>query len=291
MSRRLARHIAEPFVEIALGDAHQRGIEPASLVRVRSSRGSILARALVTNAQRTCSVFTPMHWTGGHASNAVVSRLVAPSTDPVSGQPGLKYTEVEIEPAGAAWYGFAVIRARPAHIPCDYWAVARTRSGFRIELAGLAPLTDPASFAVTLLGTNQSSLLSYRDNVSGRHRFAVPGPKSIEGLLFLSPEPVAVARDWIADEFDASSGSRASVQRLLAGRPSARWVDDGAVLCVCNAVGIKRIAAAIAAGATTIAAVGTSTSAGLNCGSCRPEIKRVLALGSGSLHSQNTSLV
>jgi assimilatory nitrate reductase catalytic subunit len=288
-SQRLSRHIAEPFVEIAPDDAHQRGIAAASLVRVRSPRGSILARALVTNAQRAGSVFTPMHWTGSHASNAVVDRLVGPSTDPVSGQPGLKCTAVEIEPAGAAWYGFAVIRTCPGYIPCDYWVIARTRCGLRIELAGLAPLSDPASFAARLLSANRSSLLSYRDTVFERHRFAALAANGVEGLLFLSPEPVGVARDWVADEFDAINGSHASVARLLAGRP-AHCLDDGAILCACNAVGIKRIAAAIAAGATTITAVGTATSAGLNCGSCRPEIERVLALGSGALMHRASQL-
>ena len=276
-SPRLSRHTAEPFVEIAPEDARSRGIRPATLVRVRSRHGSVLARALVTDGQRPGAVFAPMHWTDVFASNAIIDQLVGPATDPISGQPGLKHTTVEIEAADAAWYGFAMTRHRPVGIPCEYWAVACTRSGFRLELAGLAPLADPAAFATVLLGVDQNRLLSYRDTASARHRFALLGPQGVEGLLFLSPEPVAVARDWIADEFDRGAAGDTSTARLLAGRPGADRPDDGAIVCACNAVGIKRIAAAVAAGATTVGAVGAATSAGTNCGSCRAEIGRVIA--------------
>jgi assimilatory nitrate reductase catalytic subunit len=276
-SPRLSRHTAEPFVEIALQDARARGIQLATLVRVRSRRGSMLLRALITDSQRPGAAFAPMHWADVFASNAAVDRLVGPETDPVSGQPGLKHTSVEIEAADAAWYGFAMTRHRPTSIPCDYWALACTRSGFRLELAGLAPLADPAAFAAPLLCADPSRLLSYRDTASARHRFAVLGPDGVEGLLFLSPEPVAVARDWIADEFDRGAAGDTSTARLLAGRPGADRPDDGSIVCACNAVGIKRIAAAIAAGALTIEAVGRATAAGTNCGSCRAEIGRAIA--------------
>jgi assimilatory nitrate reductase catalytic subunit len=289
-SPRLSRHIAEPFVEIGPEDARARGIAPATLVRVISRRGSVLARALVTDVQRPGIVFGPMHWSDALASNATVGKLVAPVTDPVSGQPALKHAMVQVESAGAVWYGFALTRARPCRLPCDYWALASTRSGFRIELAGLVPLTDPASFAATLFGADRGCFLSYRDTASARHRFAVVAPENLEALLFLSPEPVAVARDWIADEFDGSAGSPASAARLLAGRPGASHLDEGAIVCVCNAIGIKRISAAIAGGATTVEAVGAATSAGLNCGSCRLDIRRILSQESRLSHSPGQAI-
>jgi assimilatory nitrate reductase catalytic subunit len=42
-------------------------------------------------------------------------------------------------------------------------------------------------------------------------------------------------------------------------------------------VGAKVVQAAIAAGAATPDAVGAATGAGTNCGSCRPEIARMIA--------------
>ena len=64
----------------------------------------------------------------------VTSPILPGATDPVSGQPALKMGRAEVRRHAAAWYGFAVSRARP--LPAtDYWAVAPTPFGFRTELA------------------------------------------------------------------------------------------------------------------------------------------------------------
>jgi assimilatory nitrate reductase catalytic subunit len=52
--------------------------------------------------------------------------------------------------------------------------------------------------------------------------------------------------------------------------------DAGPVVCACLKVGAKTIAAAVAAGAETLDAVAAVTAAGTNCGSCRPEIARLI---------------
>jgi assimilatory nitrate reductase catalytic subunit len=48
------------------------------------------------------------------------------------------------------------------------------------------------------------------------------------------------------------------------------------MVCACLKVGAKAVDAAIAAGAMTPDAVGKATGAGTNCGSCRPEITRMI---------------
>ncbi|MCB8829670.1 (2Fe-2S)-binding protein, partial [Escherichia coli] len=54
--------------------------------------------------------------------------------------------------------------------------------------------------------------------------------------------------------------------------------DRGAVVCVCFDVGMKTIVAAIAEqGRVDVAAVGAALGAGMNCGSCRPALARLIA--------------
>ena len=48
------------------------------------------------------------------------------------------------------------------------------------------------------------------------------------------------------------------------------------MVCACLKVRVKTVNAAIAAGAATTDAVGAATGAGANCGSCRPEIARMI---------------
>jgi assimilatory nitrate reductase catalytic subunit len=48
------------------------------------------------------------------------------------------------------------------------------------------------------------------------------------------------------------------------------------VVCACHGVGADVIAATIAAGAGSVEAVGAACKAGTNCGSCIPEIRKML---------------
>jgi len=56
----------------------------------------------------------------------------------------------------------------------------------------------------------------------------------------------------------------------------------GPMVCACLKVGGKAIEAAIIGGASTPDAVGTATGAGTNCGSCRPEINRMIGVFAGA---------
>ena len=55
--------------------------------------------------------------------------------------------------------------------------------------------------------------------------------------------------------------------------------DPGAIVCSCFGVGVNTIAGAIASGqCVSVAEIGSALKAGSNCGSCRPEIARLVAL-------------
>jgi assimilatory nitrate reductase catalytic subunit len=83
-------------------------------------------------------------------------------------------------------------------------------------------------------------------------------------------------RDWLVDLFAEQALSAHARSALLFGRPPGAPVDKGPMICACLKVGAKAVNAAIAAGADTPDAVGAATGAGTNCGSCRPEIARMI---------------
>ena len=66
--------------------------------------------------------------------------------------------------------------------------------------------------------------------------------------------------------------------RVLAGVPLSGAPDEGPMICACHAVGRVKIEQAVAAmGEPSVEAIGAATKAGTNCGSCRPEIARLIA--------------
>lgn len=274
---RLMSHYAESFCEIHPDDAEAAGIAPATLVRIVSPQGTAVVRALVTERQQKGSIFVPMHWTDQQTAQGRIGAAVLAAVDPISGQPGLKFSGARIEPFDVAWYGFAVLRNRPDKITADYWALARAEGGWRVELAGAEPVEDWAAYAADLIGSGENlETLSYSDQDQASFRLASFSGDALLGALFVSPQPVAVSRTWAIEHLSANEITGTERLRLLSGRPSPHQSDPGPIICACYSVGANQIAAAVEGGAATVEAVGAALRAGTNCGSCRVEIRRLI---------------
>ena len=274
---RLMRHLAEPFVEVHPTDAARLGLASAHLAEIRSAHGTALARVLITARQMPGRIFAPIHWTDQIASHARIGALVGAHVDPVSGQPELKQTPVHLSPYPAAWYGFAVSRQRPPLQEAGYWAMARAKGGWRLELAGREPPADWSAFARGFLTSadtdGTTDILAYLDRATGQHRFAAFDADRLVGALFVAPTPVTAARDFLADQLEGTFDGASARFRLLAGRAPGDRPDPGPIVCACFEIGRNQILDAIhAKGCSSVEAVGTTTRAGTNCGSCRAEI-------------------
>ncbi|MGG7516349.1 molybdopterin-dependent oxidoreductase [Allorhizobium undicola] len=277
-SARLSAHIAEPFCEIHPADAAKAGIGDADLVRLEAVNGrSIIIRALLSERQMRGSVFVPMHWTGETAPSARVDTLVSSRTDPLSGQPALKMSGVCVVRHGAHAHGFLVSAKRPDDLPFEYWAIARTEGGYRVEFAGNPPMDGWENWLRrSVLPEEQTQISSYVDGRAGEHRLLAFQADRLLAGLFVSPHPVSVSRQWAADQLRQNHPSPQARSRLFAGRPAAGAPDKGAIVCSCFSVGVNEINAAAHRGCRSVEAIGTRLNAGTNCGSCRPEIRRIL---------------
>lgn len=276
-SPRLSQHLAEPFAEIHPHDAAKLGIVDADIVRISAAGRSILVRALLSPRQARGAIFVPMHWNDQFAAQGRIDALVPEVTDPQSGQPAFKHVAVALARFPAARYGFAVLRERPRRFDADYWALAKCRNGWRVEFAFASAARDWMAFAIDLFGSAQDAdILSYQDPSRDRHRFACFEGERLAGALFLAAEPVPVSRDWAVEQLSTAFADPRRRLAIIAARPDAGSIDRGATVCSCFGVGAKQIAAAVAAGCTSVEAVGQSTQAGTNCGSCRAEIKTII---------------
>jgi assimilatory nitrate reductase catalytic subunit len=272
-AEKLAQHIAEPFAELNPLDAARLGVEPAGLVRLKNPRGDLLLRAQVSDRQRQGSIFAPIHWTDHFASNARVGKLVAPVVDPVSAQPESKAATVAADSVSPAWFAFALTREKPENIDAPYWALARTPGGWRIELAGFSALADAGTFARDMFGAPECDLTELYDERAGGYRCVATKDGEVLGAFYLSSRPVAVARAWACEQFAANAAPLA----LLAGQPPKNTRDPGRKICVCLNVGVNTILDAIKdKSLIDVSKIADATGAGTGCGSCRPEIERLL---------------
>ena len=270
LSPRLSAHLAEPFVELNPADAARLGIKAADLVRLTSPEGRGILRARITDTVQEGELFAPMHWTGENAPAARIDTLVAPVTDPVSGQPESKAAVVAAERFAADWYGFAV-SARPMNPVGDYWARVRTRAGWRAELAGRGTIPDWEAQARAIFDLPRAQVQLVEDRGRGVARLAFHDGDQLLAALFIAAEPVAVMRDYVA----TLPGQAAPA--VLSGAAPADLPDPGPVVCSCFGVGVNTILEAIEGqGLITVDAIGVALQAGTNCGSCRAEISGLI---------------
>ncbi|MEO0701922.1 MAG: molybdopterin-dependent oxidoreductase [Pseudomonadota bacterium] len=267
---RLSRHLAEPFLQIHPVDAGTLGLAPADLAEVTSATGRAILRVLISPDATPGAPFAPIHWTGQTAPAARIGPVVGSATDPISGQPDSKATQVAINRLDAAWYGFAVSTRRIAAEPCAYWAQVRTDAGWRAELAGAEAPGDWDRFAAALFGQTLTAE-TVQDPGQNTRRIAFREDGVLQAALFVSSEPVSVARDYVA----AALGQPAD--GLLAARPAGDLTDPGPTVCSCMNVGRNTLLDAISGGATSLEALCDRTGAGTSCGSCRPEVADLLA--------------
>ena len=95
----------------------------------------------------------------------------------------------------------------------------------------------------------------------------------MDAALFVTREGDLPLRDWVAAQLGKPVDDPVA---LLAGRPRLAPPERGAVVCVCHDVAAMEIDACIAKGAVSVADIGRSCRAGTKCGSCRPELARML---------------
>ncbi|HUP92455.1 MAG TPA: molybdopterin dinucleotide binding domain-containing protein [Solimonas sp.] len=279
-SPKLATHIAEPFVDLHPHDALVAGVREGELARVATRWGSMVARVVHGGGIARGQVFVPIHWNGTTASDARVGALVNPVVDPVSGEPEFKHSPARVEPFDVAWHGFALMRA-PAPEPPEaaWWTRIQGAQFARFELAGRRPIADPSAWARALLGAPaEADWLEYEDRSAGIYRAALLSGERIEGCVFVSPRPDLPSRSWLAGLFLKPQIEDTDRVGLLVGEPLERGADTGPTVCSCFGVGRNTIVRAIrSAGLTAPAQVTACVKAGGNCGSCVPEIRRLIA--------------
>jgi assimilatory nitrate reductase catalytic subunit len=281
LSQRLAGHLPEPFAELHPHDALLYGVRDNELVRVSTQWGAMVARLRMSADQPRGSVFVPIHWNNQFSSDARVGALVNPVVDPISGEPEFKHTPAFIEPFGVDWHGFILSRRR---LPIDgvtWWVRIQGQRFLRYEIAGRGKPPDWTQWARDVLGVRAADAdwLDYADAGAGTYRAAHLVDDAMQDCLFVSPRQDLPSRSWLSSLFAKDRLEEIDRVGLLIGAPANAQSDPGPTVCSCYGVGRNVISRAIREQKLTSAAqVTTCLKAGGNCGSCLPEIRKLVAL-------------
>ncbi len=271
---KLFTHRAEPYLEISHEAASKLGIGDADLVTVKGENGTSVVRALLSDGVGQGQVFQPMHWSGQFASAGLANAASVAMVDPVSGQPALKSSEVSIARYPARWFGFGVSADR-LFLTTDYWALQPLKTGISFECASSTEAGDWSLVLERQLGFAKLDfdLSVVTDKIGGGFRCTAFQKGALVFAFFADAKPVAASRHWL----QGLLGQNVSASDVLAGRPGAAQVDHGAIVCACNGIGRNTIQLAIASQpAANLSVICSATQAGMGCGSCRPEVQKII---------------
>jgi assimilatory nitrate reductase catalytic subunit len=275
-SPRLAGHAPEPFVDLHPHDALLAGVREGELARVTSRWGAMVARVVHGGGIARGSVFVPIHWNGQTASDARVGAVVNPEVDPVSGEPEFKHTPVRVEPFGVGWHGFILSREELGLERIANWTRVRGSGFVRYELGGREPVSP--SWARALLNADEDAdWIEYEDKAEGMLRAALVVDGRLQACLFVSRRPDLPSRAWLGGLFELEELGALERATLLAARAPKQGPDPGPTVCSCFGVGRNTIMLAIRdKDLKTSGDVTACVRAGGNCGSCVPEIRKLL---------------
>ncbi len=273
LSPRLGAHLPEPFVEIHPGDAAELGLNNGDFARLHSAHGECVLKVRISDGQQRGSLFAPIHWSRTTSSSSHVGNLVAPETDPFSGQPEAKATPVSIAPVEFAARGFALTRDPIEQPPGEWWCRVAVKGGHGLLLAGEKEI---AAWRHTAAKIFSGGAAEYMDEARGLYRAALFVDGRLEGCLSVGPAAAPPVWDPMKALFEADTPIPFR-RTVLSGKSADGIPDPGPLVCACFGVGANTIRTVIEGGAKSADEVGAALRAGTNCGSCLPELKRMLS--------------
>ncbi|WGT61941.1 nitrate reductase [Variovorax paradoxus] len=310
---RLFGHVAEPVVQMNAQDMARRLLKDGDLVHLTSKRGSILLPARASAEIGLSQAFVAMHWGEEYLSGcsstgtplAGINALTTPAYCPTSKQPELKHTPVKILKAELPWSLLAMAWLPPdaafaaqqalkplmamfpfaTCVPFSGNTPGEERSGILFRAAAHDTPDDSLIDRIEgVLGLGASDALRYADRRRGQRRVArlvrrADGNAGLEAFL-LGGDTSAEA--WIGTLLREEIPAQTYGRLLLSpgARAPVAVQSRGQTVCTCFNVTDLAILGELGRCSGTpgerLASLQGALKCGTNCGSCLPELKRMV---------------
>jgi assimilatory nitrate reductase catalytic subunit len=304
---RLFGHVAEPAVQLHPQDMARRGLSAGDLVHVTSKRGSIVVPVQPSAELGLSQAFMAMHWGSEYLSGvsssgealAGVNALTTSAHCPTSKQPELKHAAVKVLKAdlpwtllGMAWLPDAQalsaredLRALMTQFPfasCVPFGRERTGVLFRAA-AHEPPETAVIERIEALLGLDTPDALRYADPRLGQRRTARLEEhgenRQLDGFVLAGDTRAEV---WIKPllEGEQPAGAYGRLILMPGAKAPVAVAAPSRQVCTCFNISENAIQEQLQRCSGTederLATLQGSLSCGTHCGSCLPELRRLV---------------
>ncbi|MBI1906235.1 MAG: molybdopterin-dependent oxidoreductase [Rhodocyclales bacterium] len=290
---RLWGHAPRAQAHMNPADLERRGWDDGMLLRLANQRGELVLPVVPDPTIAAGQVWVPMHWGAAMLAQPGANALSSSATDPLSGQPALKGASVAISRFEADWRGAwaldvadaagmarCMATTRPLLARFGYAALSVTGGERPVVTLHVAAAEMPEEALLDAVDAcfgvrGEDATLVFEDTRRGvLKRVRIAGGE----LRALRLCGEVAAFDWLV----ASMGRGQLADTVkpwlfvpLDHAPVALPV-VGRIICSCHGVAEQRIVEAIRGGAD-LPGLQTLLKCGSACGSCLPELRRLLA--------------
>ncbi|MBV6821415.1 nitrate reductase [Pseudomonas sp. PD9R] len=282
-------HVSEAVLSLHPDELRRHDLQPGDLVSLKSRRGAVIVPVSGDDNVRPGQAFLPMHW-GDRFLKGGVNSLTLPAFDPLSKQPELKHSGVRLEPVQLPWRLFALIEGdvqqhfetlRPLCEAFSYVSLSlagRDRPALLIRAASAtAPESQLLRQIDQCLGLLEGPVLAYDDP-----RRAIGKRVRLDNgrITAIRLAGETLAQHWLQNLW-LEGRTDEQLRRWLLAPLSAPPGNAGApvagnkTLCNCKNVSQSAVCAGINRG-LDLQGLKQELGCGTQCGSCIPEIKRLL---------------
>jgi assimilatory nitrate reductase catalytic subunit len=283
-------HVSEAVLSLHPDELRRHRLQPGDLISLKSRRGAVIVPVSSDDSVRPGQAFLPMHF-GDRFLKGGVNTLTLAAFDPLSKQPELKHSGVRLEPVHLPWHLFALIEGDiPQHFEslrtlCEAFSYAslslagRERPALLIRAASaLAPDPKLLRDIDECLGLLDGPVLAYDDP-----RRSIGKRVRIENgrITAIRLAGETLAQHWLQSLWLEGRADEQLRRWLLAPLSAPPGQIDAAsignkTLCNCKNVSQNAVCAGIRRG-LDLQGLKQELGCGTQCGSCVPEIKRLLA--------------
>ena len=298
----LFNHAEEPVIQMSSDDMMRRSIKNGDIVKVQNKRGSLVLPVQMSDEVKPAQTFIAMHWGSQFMQGLGVNALMPPNFDKTSKQPELKHTAIKLEKLNLPWR-MTILRScqdlklltkiralmpQFTYASCGLFGreTASSKAGLLILRAAHETAADAALMTQIdeILGmTDESPCLNYNDSKRGiSKRILVEdnaGKMEVTGVRLMGE---MLASEWLKEvmttgQFKDADHYKAFSRWALApiSAPPTGQQGRGKIICSCLDVSENEIIENIQLGADLIT-LQNKLKCGSECGSCKPELKRLV---------------
>jgi assimilatory nitrate reductase catalytic subunit len=284
----LYNHVEEPVISMNRDDMTRRSLQNGDIVKLSNKRGKLNIRVQQSDEVKPAETFIPMHWGSQFMNGLGVNALMPSAFDKTSKQPELKHTAVKIEKLDLPWQMtvtrscknldlIANIRKLLTHFDYATCGLYGRGDGMMVLRASHSetPSLEVIAQLDQLLGMIEGApMLKFDDAKRGISKRILVEEGQVTGVRLIGE---TLAADWLKQIMQQGQFTDELRKWALAplSSPPTGQKTRGKIVCNCFDVSENEIIDTCEMGAD-LQTLQNKLKCGTNCGSCVPELKRLV---------------